>query len=553
MTRCVRVRGIGASVLLLSLAIPAQDSWGPLPAGPDTVGFRTEIRLDRGRRYRTELDDGATYGGSGKAARPILVNLWYPAVPSDTPPMPYRAYFDIGSDDPDVDRFAQAISAYAADVSATEMLGKAVADLDDVEGALWRRFLDLSTRAHPDAAPRPGPFPCVVYHSGAGSSFEDNSAFCEYLASHGYVVVGSAYPAANGRRFGVDAGDGSVRDMEFLARYVGELPYVDWRHIAFAGHSAGAQASMRAMLRPDCPADALVLFDSTADYYSLRIPNFRYLTEPALQQPGAYVRPMLVIAGPEATFEMCDQLTAADRTYLTVPELGHNEFILQGVLRLRVQGWLQEARSDSEGAEARARDVAREPDVVRLFVETCEAARLFLDAELCGARGPCDARWAAWAKNALGGAAPRVALAPAGQAGPAPYDPSAGGPPSPRQLRQVMAQRGVEGLIASLESHRDREPQSPVYDSTMLWGSVLYDLAATERLDDAKALHAWLAEIGVDGTSALRFLARMEVMSKRNDRAQDMLRVALSINPKDARALQKMAELEASPAASTGR
>ena len=27
----------------------------------------------------------ATYGGAGKAPRPVLVNVWYPAVAADTP------------------------------------------------------------------------------------------------------------------------------------------------------------------------------------------------------------------------------------------------------------------------------------------------------------------------------------------------------------------------------------------------------------------------------------------------------------------------------------
>ena len=66
---------------------------------------------------------------------------------------------------------------------------------------------------HPrrQAARRKGPV--VVYHCGAQSSYEDNSVLCEFLASHGYVVIDGAFQQASGATFNIDGirrlGEGS--------------------------------------------------------------------------------------------------------------------------------------------------------------------------------------------------------------------------------------------------------------------------------------------------------------------------------------------------------
>src|SRR5262245_17798772 len=69
--------------------------WGQLPPGPHAVGFKTSWQLDDSRRYNTTFDDKTTYA-PGKAPRPILINLWYPAVQvADAKRMPHRDYLDI--------------------------------------------------------------------------------------------------------------------------------------------------------------------------------------------------------------------------------------------------------------------------------------------------------------------------------------------------------------------------------------------------------------------------------------------------------------------------
>ena len=62
--------------------------------------------MDYSRKYNTVFDDKTTYA-PGKAPRPILINMWYPAEGSDDfKPMPHRDYLAIQTEDPRLARFA---------------------------------------------------------------------------------------------------------------------------------------------------------------------------------------------------------------------------------------------------------------------------------------------------------------------------------------------------------------------------------------------------------------------------------------------------------------
>ena len=173
--------------------------WGKLDPGPHPVGFKSLWRLDDSRRYNMTFGDKTTYA-SGKAPRPILVNIWYPAkAAGNNRTMPHRGYLEIRATEPPLARFSAELADYARGVIAQEILHKPAKELDEREGRLLNQFLDTPTPCVRDAPVAEGRFPVVIYHAGHGSSFEDNSVLCEFLASHGYVVLGSAFRSRAGR------------------------------------------------------------------------------------------------------------------------------------------------------------------------------------------------------------------------------------------------------------------------------------------------------------------------------------------------------------------
>lgn len=519
--------------------------------GEFQVGFKSEIVMDHSRTYSCRFGDSGEYGIAVRRPRPIVVNMWYPAVSNGTAPqtpMPYRTYLQLQSELKDVQEWANSLSNYACDVISGEIFGKPVAKLDDLELRLWNHFLDTPTHVIKDAEPHSGSFPVLIYHSGAGSSFEDNSLFCEFMASSGYVVIGSAYQTANGTSFGVDGKDGSVRDMEFLSRLASSLDFANWNQICFAGHSLGAQSSLRATIRPDCPASVLMLLDTTVDYYSLATPTFEYLTKPVLENVDNIKQPMFVATGKGALFQLCDQLVNSERTYCTIPKLNHNEYISQGIFRLQILEKLVAERTNKKFAS----ELKSAEEVRTNYVALCHLCRAYLNDRFKSGVEKFQSEASNFIeqhdRNRIS-----VETIRSGQSMAEEYSADSGKPPTPRQLKPLLDRIGVVEFCNQLAKFKISHPESPIFESNMLMSAMLYDLAIASKMDDARYLHQQMKIIGSDGVSTIRFLAFMCEVQKKSDLEQYFLEMALSIDPSDQTALQKIELLKARRKEKTGQ
>src|SRR5262249_9433202 len=161
----------------------------------------------------------------------------------DAKRMPHRDYLSIVSDDPLLTKFSANLADFNREVIAKEVMGQPLKELTDPAKRLLDQFLDTQTACIRNATPAEGKFPLVIYHSGHGCSFEDNSVLCEFLASHGFVVIGSAFQRPDGSSFGVDGGLTSAHDMAFLVGAARRLPGVDPDRVGVVGHSGGGPAA----------------------------------------------------------------------------------------------------------------------------------------------------------------------------------------------------------------------------------------------------------------------------------------------------------------------
>ena len=216
--------------------------WGKLAPGPFAVGFRSLWQLDYSRAYNTVFDDKSVYA-TGKAPKPILVIMWYPAEKSSaTAPMTHRGYLKIETEDPRLAKFAAKLAEYERSIIGKFLTGKPDQELTETDRRRLEDVWNTLTASRRDAPALDGRFPLVIYHPGAKSSYEDNAVLCEFLASHGYFVIGSSFGDATGASLEVDGRQGSARDLEFLIAYARRMQNVDWHHVGLVGHSLGAQA-----------------------------------------------------------------------------------------------------------------------------------------------------------------------------------------------------------------------------------------------------------------------------------------------------------------------
>jgi dienelactone hydrolase len=310
--------------------------WGGLKPGPCAVGYRSLFQFDHSRQYDPDYAPDPAAPPAHKP-RPILLCVWYPAQKSGTKPLEYRRYLELPPGDAQLAPFLRRLEHNIHVVVSEETVGHAPANRTPAESAAFERFLATRTIAVKDAPPAEGRFPVVIHHPGLGGVSDDNSVLFELLASHGYVVLSSAYPTpdADSVRIGSDL-HCSFRDMEFLARYARDLPYADADRLGAMGHSWGAIAVLHWAALPESSLRAFVTLDSGFEYVSVEDCGAEPLVYHMRTNKGNIRAAALRVASAErkANFDLLEpHLKYAPRYEATVASLTHNDYLTHGAIR----------------------------------------------------------------------------------------------------------------------------------------------------------------------------------------------------------------------------
>jgi predicted dienelactone hydrolase len=199
-----------------------------------------------------------------------MIGIWYPAQKTNASRMTYRQYLDISPGPGPLAPFASRLEAALRGVVAEETTGHEPRAMTPAETTAFAQLLSTKTFAVKNAPAASGKFPVILYHPGTGGTYEDNSALFEYLASHGYIVVSSAYPDPDPYSIFI-GGDiaGSFADLNFLVTFARALPNADADRLGVMGHSYGAWVSFAWTANVDAPVRALITLDSGFEYDSL--------------------------------------------------------------------------------------------------------------------------------------------------------------------------------------------------------------------------------------------------------------------------------------------
>jgi tetratricopeptide (TPR) repeat protein len=254
------MRLIATVSIFLLLTVLSLDSIAAPPAapfqflehpGPYAVGLKVVDQYDYSRVYRYSTDDlGKPY--RGERARPLQTLIWYPAEKSDAKPMTVGDYTDLLKTETNFD--GSKMPAYAQDIIGLDGFSKST-----LATSLW------SVR---DAPLVSGRFPVVIYAPSGPSVSWENADLCEYLASHGYVVIASPDMGIKTRDITDDVADinSQALDISFLIGYAQTLSNTDMSKVAVASFSWGGIANLFAAAR-DNRIDALVALDGSMRYY----------------------------------------------------------------------------------------------------------------------------------------------------------------------------------------------------------------------------------------------------------------------------------------------
>lgn len=197
--------------------------------GPYHVGLKVVNQYDPSRKSpATSVRTGATARQEGC---PLQTLIWYPALQGRGKAMTVGDYVALA------DREIHF-------------------DTPDPEHNKWRARLKRSFRmplwAVRDAKPVEGHYPVVIYAPSDSSTAWENADVCEYLASHGYVVLASLSMGASSRDMTDDlAGIGTqALDISFLISYASGLPDTNSSMVSVVSFSWGGISSLFAAARP---------------------------------------------------------------------------------------------------------------------------------------------------------------------------------------------------------------------------------------------------------------------------------------------------------------
>jgi len=234
---------------------------GPFPVGVTTTVFVDSTRTDN----------------FTKKPRTLVTEIWYPAT-DEARRTPKNKYSDFipGGVTPEIDQLIK------------QSYKMSVAEIDKI---YWNE-------AHRNVAVRKGRYPLVVFSHGNGGSRNQNTFWCDYLASHGYIIV-SADHTGNARWTIIDGKpvvfQGSERansakdrplDTSFLLdqmirwdkgadkRFAGRI---DTDHAAITGMSFGSYTAHWASDQDARFKAVIAMSGAPASHTNLTVPSLRML------------------------------------------------------------------------------------------------------------------------------------------------------------------------------------------------------------------------------------------------------------------------------------
>lgn len=311
------------NVVFLATA-QGQDANLELKHGELKVGFRNYVKDDNTRTY-TRLYDW----DQKVLARPISISLWYPADKlSAKGRLKVKDYMTILKQEEEWESLPndRILSWFYTDNEKN------------------RRQFETEANAYGNALPVKGKFPVVIYAPSYQASSVENFALCEFLASHGYVVISCPSRGTESRL--LDGGttrdiETQARDIEFLIGEATSLLNAQSDRLAVIGFSFGGISNVLAQMR-NKGIKALVCLDGSIKYQFQKLLKSSYANVSRVDVPFLFMSqkdmPLTVMIEDKidttlnTNFTFFDSLKHSQAYYLKFNDLTHSYFSSMGIL-----------------------------------------------------------------------------------------------------------------------------------------------------------------------------------------------------------------------------
>ncbi|WP_116105144.1 hypothetical protein [Lewinella sp. IMCC34191] len=295
-----------------------------LTYGDFAVGFDHQVRIDSSRVYRREQDYTEDL-----QFREIPVSRWYPANGPGRIRMTVSDYLAVLKEE---EEWEELPVEYIFDWFYYP------------RNAVTERNATYPTQAFRAASPVPDRFPVVLYAPSYQASSSENFMLCEYLASHGYLVL--AAPSRGARTLRLTGGTvedaaAQQRDLEYLFGLAAGLQQADLERVYTIGFSFGGLSNVPFAMANRF-VDGVISLDGTIKYNlpvaaglpgfdpgRFRVPfvHFRQKPIPDTVMVADGIDPSLA-----ERFAFLDSLHDVPAYEFEAPDLTHGQFASYGIL-----------------------------------------------------------------------------------------------------------------------------------------------------------------------------------------------------------------------------
>jgi tetratricopeptide (TPR) repeat protein len=298
-----------------------------LANGQYNVGFRHFTAHDSSRTYNRVLDYTKK-----RIPRPVPISIWYPSSQSvnGMHPLLVKDYIRILAEEEEWE--------YLPDYYLLDWF-QGLQNTPENQ----KHFLE-QTLAFKDLSQGKGRFPAIIYSPGNQASSIENFALCEFLASHGYIVISSPSRGTENRFLTGQAAkdlETQARDIEFLIEKATQLPGVNHEKIASMGFSFGGMANVLSQMRDD-RIKAVVSLDGTVKYayqtlqsspfFSIENANVPFIHMAQKDIPEEVLKEENVAASLNSEFAFFEKLSQRDAFQIQSQHLTHSYFSTLGLL-----------------------------------------------------------------------------------------------------------------------------------------------------------------------------------------------------------------------------
>jgi dienelactone hydrolase len=506
-----------AILLLLLITIAASYAsaqspalWGALKSGSYPVGFRFIYKFDYSRGWKAK-EDANGYPQAESRGRPIRVSVWYPAKNrANASRMLYRDYIPSTAED----------SVFA---ELNKLLAKRDADnlRANLKGEEFDILMMTRTAAVQNVVPQSGTFPLIVYSAGLNNSSQDNVVLCEYLASHGYVVV--TVPQLGTTSLDVNLKFQNALDLETQALdlqsaigAVHDFSNIDHHRLGVIGYSVGGVVALNLVMR-NTDVDAIVTLDPTfgvTPFISLATDS-PYYTPTNVRVPWMY----MYRAEPATNLAVSNALKYSERYRLELTGMLHQDF-----------SSLPMFSSQSATTPMRTAETAK-----RGYQTVCRYILNFFNA--CLKRDQRGLEFISHSPGENGDAESiarfemRNAITP---------------PPTEEKFLRVMEQEGFEQGIKLYNEGRARNPQEPIFSENFL-NQLGYRLINQNRLAQALEIFRLNVEAYPASANVYDSFAEAYMLSGNKQMAIKFYEKSIELNPNNKGAIEAVKKLKGNP------